>query len=83
LHTRHTDTYPVTCRDCGHAGSVAFWTGDTGQWGVTWVGFAGREALLTMPRRARGRCDSCKSRNVEIGEASRLSENISSIESSR
>ncbi|MEJ1970328.1 MAG: hypothetical protein WDN03_17125 [Rhizomicrobium sp.] len=65
---RETDIYPLNCRECDNTGTLTFWRDEDGHWGVEWIGFIGREALLSLPRRARGKCRACGSMRVQVGE---------------
>jgi hypothetical protein len=65
---RQSDVYAVLCRGCDNSGTLTFWRDDHNRWGTIWVGFSGREALISMPRRARGRCSACGGRHIEVGD---------------
>lgn len=57
--------FNLSCRDCGHEGTLEIWSDDWFQWGAEWAGFKGM-ARITGPQTDTIECLKCKSGNVEI-----------------
>jgi predicted nucleic-acid-binding Zn-ribbon protein len=58
LSTEH-DYYSITCKGCGHTGSLDMATSDYGAADDIWVGFTPIKTILFNPAKSWVRCDKC------------------------
>jgi ribosomal protein L40E len=61
------DDYGITCKACGHTGSLRLSSDDNNNFEAEWGGFAEIRSYHMNPAGSLGRCRKCGSTDIKIG----------------